>query len=92
MRERKEAATPVEAQKEWVALFCRHKDLDEVDRRVLMALVDKVLVYEGHRKPDVKGNDAHSAPCTCISPPRGRVSEILIKKSQKGVFGQSGGQ
>ncbi len=32
----------------WVTLFKEHRNIDELNRRVLMSLVDKVLIHEKH--------------------------------------------
>lgn len=47
-RESKDASVSGQAEKAWVALFREHENIGELSRRVLMALVDKILVYEGH--------------------------------------------
>lgn len=47
-RESKDASVSGQAEKVWVALFREHENIGELSRRVLMALVDKILVYEGH--------------------------------------------
>lgn len=47
-RESKDASVTGQAEKAWVALFREHENIGELSRRVLMALVDKILVYEGH--------------------------------------------
>ena len=47
-REKKDALVSDDTEKVWVALFRQHENIGEVNRRVLMALVDKILIYEGH--------------------------------------------
>ena len=47
-REKKDALVSDDTEKVWVALFRQHENIVEVNRRVLMALVDKILIYEGH--------------------------------------------
>lgn len=47
-RESKDASVSGQAEKVWVALFREHENIGELSRRVLMALVDKILIYEGH--------------------------------------------
>ena len=31
-----------------MALYRKHENIGELSRRVLMALVDKIMIYEGH--------------------------------------------
>lgn len=47
-RAKKDALVSDDTEKVWVTLFRQHENIGEVNRRVLMALVDKILVYEGH--------------------------------------------
>ena len=47
-RESKDASFSGQVEKAWVALFREHENIGELSRRVLMALVDKIIVYEGH--------------------------------------------
>lgn len=47
-REKKNALLTGETEKVWVALFRQHENIEEVNRRVLMALIDKIFIYEGH--------------------------------------------
>lgn len=47
-RESRDASVSGPAEKAWVSLFREHENIGELSRRVLMALVDKILVYEGH--------------------------------------------
>ena len=35
-------------ERNWVTLFKQYENIDELNRRILMALVDRVLVYEDH--------------------------------------------
>jgi len=37
-----------DSEKVWVALFRQHENIKELNRRVLMALIDKILIYEKH--------------------------------------------
>ena len=46
--EMKEAASVGNAGKTWVTLFKEYKGITELSRRVLMALVDKIFISEGH--------------------------------------------
>lgn len=32
----------------WVSLFRQYENIEELNRRALMALVDKILIYENH--------------------------------------------
>lgn len=47
-RESQSAQANGKAERAWVALFREYENLEELNRRVLMALVDKILVYENH--------------------------------------------
>ena len=47
-KEQKEASAMGTSDRRWVALFKEHENIEKLDRRVLMGLVDKVLVHEGH--------------------------------------------
>ncbi len=47
-QEMREAAVTGTTERTWITLFQQHQNIDELNRRVLMALVDKVLVYENH--------------------------------------------
>lgn len=47
-RENRDASVDGSAEKVWVSLFRKHENIGELSRRVLMALVDKILIYEGH--------------------------------------------
>lgn len=47
-RESKDASVSGQTEKAWVALFREYENIEELNRRVLMALVDKILIYEGH--------------------------------------------
>lgn len=37
-----------DTERAWVTLFRRYEGIDELTRRVLMSLVDKIFIYEGH--------------------------------------------
>jgi len=47
-REKKDALVSGKSEKIWVTLFRQYENIEELNRRILMALVDKILVYEGH--------------------------------------------
>ena len=47
-RDRKDALLTGEAERTWVTLFKQYENIEEVTRRALMALVDKIYIYEGH--------------------------------------------
>ena len=47
-REKKDALVSNDSEKVWVALFRQHENIKELNRRVLMALIDKILIYEKH--------------------------------------------
>ena len=47
-KERDEASVSGDSERAWVALFREYDGIEEVSRRVLMALVDRIYVYEGH--------------------------------------------
>jgi len=48
-KESRDAKTVGNSERAWVALFREYENIEEVDRRVLMALVDRIYVYENHR-------------------------------------------
>ena len=47
-REKRNAQVCGDAEKAWVTLFRQYENIEEINRRVLMALVDKILIYENH--------------------------------------------
>ena len=47
-RESQSAQVNGKAERAWVALFREYENLEELNRRVLMALVDKILIFENH--------------------------------------------
>ncbi len=47
-REKKDALVSNNSEKVWVTLFRQYENIEELNRRVLLALIDKILVYEGH--------------------------------------------
>lgn len=47
-RESRDSSVNGPAEKAWVALYRKHENIGELSRRVLMALVDKIMIYEGH--------------------------------------------
>ena len=47
-RERKDAEITGDTERAWVTLFRQYENIEELTRRALMAMVDKVLVYEKH--------------------------------------------
>ena len=47
-RERKDAEVTGATERAWVTLFRQYENIEELTRRALMAMVDKVLVYEKH--------------------------------------------
>ena len=47
-REKRTAQVCGDAEKVWVAMFRQYENIEEINRRVLMALVDKILIYENH--------------------------------------------
>ncbi len=47
-REQKNAMVYGDTEKVWVSMFRQYETIEEVNRRALMALVDKILVHEGH--------------------------------------------
>ena len=48
-REKRDAAAYGGDERAWVTLFKQYENVNELTRRVLMALVDKIYVYEGHK-------------------------------------------
>ncbi len=48
IKEIKRASDSGTTSNNWTAIFREHKNFDELNRRVLMALVDKVLIHEKH--------------------------------------------
>ena len=47
-KEMEEATLSEDSERVWVSLFRKYDGIGDVTRRVLMALVDKIYVYEGH--------------------------------------------
>ena len=47
-RERKDAEISGDTERAWVTLFRQYESVDELTRRVLMAMVDKVFIHEDH--------------------------------------------
>ena len=47
-RERKDAEITGDTERAWVTLFRQYENIEGLTRRALMAMVDKVLVYEKH--------------------------------------------
>lgn len=47
-RESREASLNGDVEKAWVTLFRQYENIETLSRRVLMALVDRILVYENH--------------------------------------------
>ena len=47
-REKKDATVSRDTERAWVTLFRRYEGIEALTRRVLMALVDKVFIYEKH--------------------------------------------
>lgn len=48
MEDVKDAAASDGTGRLWVSLFKQYENIEEVTRRALMALVDRVFIYEGH--------------------------------------------
>lgn len=48
-REQQDASLSGTNNRAWVQLFARYENIQELDRRVLAALVDKILIYEDKR-------------------------------------------
>ena len=47
-RERKDAEISGDTERAWVTLFRQYESVDELTRRVLMAMVDKVFIHKDH--------------------------------------------
>ena len=45
----RDAVTTGITEKNCVTLFKQYENIDELNRRVLMSLVDRILIYEDHR-------------------------------------------
>lgn len=48
-KESRDAKTAGNSERAWVAMFREYENIEEVDRRVLMALVDRIYVFENHK-------------------------------------------
>ena len=48
-REKKDASVSGGDERTWVTLFQQYENINELTRRALMALVDKIYIYEGHK-------------------------------------------
>ena len=44
----KQTVTTGATERNWVTLFKQYENIEELNRRVLMALVDRILIYEDH--------------------------------------------
>ena len=44
----KQSVTTGATERNWVTLFKQYENIEELNRRVLMALVDRILIYEDH--------------------------------------------
>ena len=44
----KRQVTTGTSERNWVTLFKQYENIDELNRRLLMALVDRILIYEDH--------------------------------------------
>lgn len=47
-KERREAVACGVTERVWVSLFREYENIEELDRRAMMALVDRIIVYENH--------------------------------------------
>ena len=47
-KEMKQTVTTGTTERNWVTLFKQYENIEELNRRVLMALVDRILIYEDH--------------------------------------------
>lgn len=47
-RERKEAAVTGAMERSWVTFFREQENIGELNRRAMMALIDKIFIYEDH--------------------------------------------
>lgn len=47
-KEMKQSVTTGTSERNWVTLFKQYENIEELNRRVLMALVDRILIYENH--------------------------------------------
>lgn len=47
-KEMKQTVTTGATERNWVTLFKQYENIEELNRRVLMALVDRILIYEDH--------------------------------------------
>ena len=47
-KERREAAACGVTERAWVSLFREYENIEELNRRAMMALVDRIIVYENH--------------------------------------------
>lgn len=46
--EMREASVTGTTERNWITLFKQYENIEELNRRVLIALVDKILIYENH--------------------------------------------
>ena len=47
-KEMKQTVTTGTTERNWVTLFKQYENIEELNRRVLMSLVDRILIYENH--------------------------------------------
>ena len=48
-REQRDAAAMGSQNRAWVQVFAQYENVQELDRRILLALVDKIFIYEDKR-------------------------------------------
>ena len=46
----------------WVQVFAQYENVQELDRRLLLALVDRILIYEGQKGGDCLSGIGMSSP------------------------------
>ena len=47
-RSAEESGTTGTTERNWVTLFKQYENVEELNRRVLMSLVDRILIHENH--------------------------------------------
>ena len=47
-KEMKQTVTTGTTERNWVTLFKQYENVEELNRRVLMSLVDRILIHENH--------------------------------------------
>lgn len=77
-RERNDAAASGVEERSWVALFREQENIEELNRRVMMSLIDRILVYENHIvEIQYKYRDEFTRAMNCAAEYRNRMKKAV---------------